>query len=520
MIPRRKFLKTASVSAVAMALPAIGWPREYPGPKKKNVVLLLTDDMGMHLECLGTRGLQTPHLNALAKRGVLFKTANAPCATCSPARTTLLSGQFPNEHLVWHNVFPLEPHHVEGKPMNWAQNILRQKKEGVLHSFNQMGDWWPAPQAGRKPDTLDNQPTLNTILLEQGYYLGLTQKHHIGYPHRFPFDYFRKWRPGLDRTGGENPSYYKGMEEFIQLAGEKPYFLMANLTWTHRPLWHFNGITRLPEPDPAEVEVPPLFPDTPEVRADIAAYYKTIQACDEHIGEIIAAVEAAGQLEETIFVFTPDQGPGFHRYKNTCYEGGISVPLIIAGPGIKARPGISEAMFSHADLAPTLLDMMGLPVPDSMSGFSAKAFFSGETQRTKRQYEFGVYHQPLPDYSSEYPSRSISDGRWKFILNHAPERNYEQAADMRTPGAPWFNKTYGETIRLGEAAPRPFEVLQKLTRRSREEFYDLKADPYEMENLLETPSVMSEAQKQVHEKLKAELKKWMDARGDNGLMIQ
>lgn len=514
-----------------------------PAKHRPNIVLFMTDDNLGELGILGTKGLLTPNLDRLAQEGVLFTKANNPTATCSPARTTVHSGMYANEHLVWHNVFPLTPHHEPGRPLNWVRNDMAGNLAGEVHSFNRLEQWWPVPNKdGRRPTVLDDKPTLNTILRDQGYYLGLTQKHHLGYPHRFPFDYFRMWRPGLDRA--DNPpghkTYYHGMREFMDNAGDQPFFIVVNLTWTHRPFPNFEGITRLPMPDPDAIELPPFLPDTPLVRKDKAIYYTTIQACDEHAGEVIAAIQDAGRYLDTIFIFQPDDGSTFLRHKNTCYETGITLPLIMKGPGIE-RLGIREDLVCATDLAPTLIDMLGLPVPEHMSGISIREFLAGEADSTGRNYNFGVYHQPLPDYTTEYPTRSISDGRWKYIRNFAPEREYRAAADSNTSGTPWYNFTYGEILRIAAENPEfmaqidkqstvellregrgdllSLVVRDRMFNRPAEEFYDLQNDPWELNNLLSDSHRMSREERRAMEHMRTTLAEWMSERNDTGLMM-
>lgn len=482
--------------------------------KRPNFILFVTDDMGRHLGALGTAGLETPKLDALAEEGVLFRNAYTSTATCSPSRTSMLSGLYPSEHGVWHNVFPLAPTDNPDRANETVNVLQRHLGKRPIDGFNQLAQWWPAPGRGPKPVALNDRPTLNTVLRDNGYYLGMTQKHHLGYPHRFPFDYYRKWGPYPQAGKWSTPSNYAGMSDFLRHAGDKPFFLFSNLTFTHRPFHEFRGLTGIERTDPAAVEVPPVFPDTPKVRQDIARYYDTIKVMEEHMKEILAALEDSGKLDNTYIIFTSDHGAGFFRHKNTVYEAGIAVPLLISGPSIKGR-GVTEEFAEVTDLMPTVLELAGIEPPADLSGVSLVPFLTGEKEGTGKTQVFGLYHQPLPNYSSEYASRSVREGRYKYIRNLTPDREFVSAADMITPGPPWFNLTYGESQKTeGE---RGKDLIHALENRPAEEFYNLENDPWELNNLLQG-DLSPEEQKMV-DHLRTSLDEWMLSKNDPGIML-
>ena len=485
----------------------------YADELRPNILIFLTDDMGSHLGALGTKGLKTPVFDQLAESGILFTLGNAPSAISSPARTTILSGMYASQHGVWRNVFPLEPTNNSEIPNEARNALLTNLPPAVVHEVDRPAHWWPAPHLGPVPRILDTKSTLNTVLKDGGYYLGMTQKHHIGYPNRFPFDYFWKWGTPPNYVTGAQPSNYVGMKDFLKRSGNAPFFLFANLTFTHRPYHRFERLTAIERTNPADVDVPPTLPDTQKTREDIAAYYDTIRIMDEQAGEILAALRDSGRLDNTIIIFMPDQGAEYNRGKCTVYEGGITIPIIISGPGIQSRGRVDE-MISQIDLAPTLIEMAGLPAPVNMTGYSFKKYLSGEMKQSPRKYSFGLFNQPVRNLTVDYPSRSIRNDRYKYILNTNPERTYELTPDMDTPGSPWFNIAYGELMKNAKQFPVAYESAQALFKRPKEEFYDLQSDPYELNNLIEAK--LSGEQQQILNELKSRLKLWMDECSDQG----
>jgi N-sulfoglucosamine sulfohydrolase len=445
----------------------------------RNVILLLTDDQGMHMSRLGTRGIQTPSMDRISGQGVFFRQAFSSCASCSPSRSTLLTGMYPHSNGHWRNT------HGPG-----LQDADRQ--------FTRDGDRVDA--VGVHEDV----PTLIEILNSAGYCTGITQKFHLSPPWKYPF---------LERYPGAATARacYETGKRFLEAAGERPFFLMANTGNTHRPFMVRDRERAAAYTVPPEVvEVPPNLPDVEGVRLDLADYLSTVQEADACVGGYLRALEETGHLDDTLIIFTSDQGYAFHRAKATVYDAGTRVPLAIAGPGVTTG-AVSDSLISHVDIAPTVLEALGLDVPPGVQGQSLWPILRGDTALALRDVVFTEHNaHGLPVDRDLYPSRSVFDSRMHYIRNLMPEREYHPPADLLNP-EPWRNRSHQATLDAAATFPIQYGLLQQTLHRPPEELYDLHSDPYEMHNLAE-----DERFRAVRESLRAKLEEWMQRTGDPG----
>ncbi|MEA2069482.1 MAG: sulfatase-like hydrolase/transferase, partial [Verrucomicrobiota bacterium] len=272
--------------------------------KKVNFVLLLTDDQSYHLGMLGVPGLETPNIDALAKRGVFFTKAYSAASSCAPCRSSILTGMNP---------------HSSGHWRNTAGPVLSDPDIEFTRQ-------------GSKVDPVgvhEDIPTLIEVLGANGYFTGITEKWHLGPAWKFPFDF-------RDQANLKPSGSAAAVRKFIEAAEGKPFFLQANIDNTHRPFQlHIKQNADLPRVDQGKVELPPHWPNTSKTRQDYAEYLTTVQHADAVIGAIIKTVQEMGQLDNTIFIYSSDQGFCYHRAKATAYDWGVHVPLSITGPGIK-----------------------------------------------------------------------------------------------------------------------------------------------------------------------------------------
>ncbi|MCF7818201.1 MAG: sulfatase [Kiritimatiellales bacterium] len=467
--------------------------------KQPNFILLLTDDQSYHLGMLGTKGLQTPNIDALAKHGTFFTKAYSAAASCAPCRVSILTGMYPHSNGEWRNT--ITPTLTE-----------------------------PASQFGRNSTTVDQVgvhediPTLIEVLGKNGYFTGITEKWHLSPPWKFPFDF--RDEANLKPEGSAN-----AVGKFIKAAGGKPFFLQANVDNTHRP-WrkHIKINPDLPKVDPDSVEIPPCWPDTPVTRQDYAEYLTTVQHADAVIGAIIQAVKDAGQLGNTIFIYSSDQGFCYTRAKATAYDWGVHIPLSFTGPGVESGV-MSDALVGHVDLMPTILDLAGIPVPKTVQGKSLRRVIEGKAKDVGRAFIVSEHNAHGGAPEEYYPTRSITDGRYRYIWNI----NYGKVPDFdidsmvtdpkfrKVPHQPawmpwdalpsdvWENNACEEIILHKNEFPQQYALLKETFFRPEFELYDLKNDPYEMKNLAANPEYKS-----VVDRMDKTLKKWMDAEDDIG----
>ncbi|MFH1833709.1 MAG: sulfatase, partial [bacterium] len=296
-------MKTAAAALVILAafLSACS-----PAPKPlPNIVFAIADDWSWpHAGAYGDPVVRTPTFDRLAGEGVLFEQAFISSPSCTPSRGAIITGQ----HF-------------------WR-----------LGAGAELWSHWPSRFA--------EYPKL---LADAGYHVGS----------------FRKgWSPGDHPGSPDNPAgkSFKTVEEFFAARPEgQPFCLWFGSSDPHRP--YETGSGAASGMDLAEIALFPHFPDAPEVRGDIADYYFEVQRFDRELGELLDAIAAQGELDNTLVFVTGDNGMPFPRAKANIYDAGARVPLVVSWPARVPGGRRVTDLVSTTDVAPTILDAAGLPVP-------------------------------------------------------------------------------------------------------------------------------------------------------------
>jgi arylsulfatase A-like enzyme len=463
--------------SLAVALGAFAAAAEQRPP---NLLLIVAEDLSPRLGVYGDAVARTPHIDRLAAESVRYTHAFTTAGVCAPSRAAILMG-------------------------------VHQNRFGAGHMRAPEGGYTAVPPPGWKG--------FPELLREAGYYTVNSGKTDYQMSTRLGGAYggpFTLW----DRDGGIGPGFFS--DDFAVWQGREPgqpFFAYLTLLQTHEsqvwPTWQFGDslfhALMLPlrlrnharwqhRTDPAIVSVPPYYPDTPVVRADLARHYDNIAAMDQQVGEALAALEQAGLAEDTVVIFTTDHGDGLPRAKRWLYDSGIQIPLIVRWPGQLTPGTVSEELVSGVDLAPTLLALAGAPVPDPMEG---RVLF-GPMQGEVPDVVFAARDRidELPD-----TVRAARDPRFKYIRNLRPELPYQPpsafAAQMPTQQELTRLHTAGELA--GPAALWFREV------RPPEELYDTVADPHEVHDLSGDPAYAAELTR-----LRAALDDWLEAGPDLG----
>ncbi len=451
-------------------------------PGRPNLLFILTEDQGAHLGFIGTPGLVTPHMDGLARSGVYFDRAFVVYPVCSASKAALYTGLHNHTNGLLNNTLNLH------KP---AAQVTEAERAAPLYRNNRIRD---------------GIPTLVERLRDAGYHQGVTSKLHVLPPGKFPYDEFLG--PG---------SAVVDVAAFIARARQagKPWHLFYNVAPSHRPFP--NRDTQGIRVSPAAVRLPGFLPDTPAVRQDWAEYLAALELADVAVGRALAALRASGEEERTIVVFLGDHGPAFTRGKMTLHDLGLRTPLVIRAPGL--RRGVrSDALASTVDLAPTLLDLLGLAPLPRTHGVSLRPVLAGAAGAPPREYAFAeISHRgPLPNAGLQ--ERAVTDGRWKLIYRekHRPAWRLVQA-DARD-WKPWRNRTYAATLEARERFPEAYRFLTEFDPQNLDgilpalELYDLAADPDELRNLAGDP-----AQAAARERLLGALRRWAVATEDPAL---
>jgi arylsulfatase A-like enzyme len=259
----------------------------------------------------------------------------------------------------------------------------------------------------------------------------------------------------------------------------KPFMAVFNFMTTHE--------SQLFEPTPGrvkpeDVRLPAYLPDTSGIRRDYASYYNLIEKMDAQIGAKLAELETAGLTDDTIVFYYSDNGGVLPRSKRYCYEQGLHCAMVVRVPPrwahlMPQRAGSEvTAPVSFIDLAPTLLSLAGEPIPATMQG---QPFLGHATLRPQR-YAFGMRNRMDERYDMV---RTIGDGRYRYIRNYLP---YLPA--IQNQAFEWLATGYQDWDALRRAGKltavqaRPFEP------RPYEEFYDLSADPDQVDNRIADPA--------------------------------
>ena len=392
----------------------------YHGPEKNkivdqpNILLILTDDQGYHdVSYYGTKDLKTPNIDLIANEGMRFDNFYANCPVCSPTRAALLTGRYQD---------------YVGVP-------------GVIRT-NSLNSWgYLDPKASLLPQELKMA----------GYHTALIGKWHLGLespntPVERGFDYFHGWLGDMmddywtHRRHGINYMRFNGKEidpqghatdlftewsvNYIksQANDNRPFFLYLAYNAPHFPV-------QPPEEWLSKVKARENGID--ETRAKLVAF---IEHMDDGIGQVIEALKVSGQYENTLIVFTSDNGGHLPSKANngplrdgkqSMYEGGLKVPTCISWPGkIKAKSVNSKDLLSM-DIYPTLLEAAGLKPNNELEG---KSFFDGligkeqDNQEAARPLYF-TRREGGTRYGGQ-PIYAVRLGDWKLLQN-SPYEPYE-----------------------------------------------------------------------------------------------
>jgi N-sulfoglucosamine sulfohydrolase len=429
--------------------------------ERKNVLLIVADDLGLQLGCYGDKSARTPHLDALAAAGTRFTHGFASVASCSASRGTLLTGL---------------PTHACGQ-------FGHAHAEHNFHSFRRVKG-------------------LPALLAPASYRSGVIAKLHVQPKEVYPFD--------VEVPGnGRNPvQVAEQARTFIADSGDKPFFLLVGFTDPHRAAKGFANQAKYPPGVPAEkfdprtIPVPYFLPDQPEVRAELAEYYQSVARLDHGVGLLMKVLADAKVADDTLVIFLSDNGIPFPGAKTNLYDAGIRLPLIVKKPGQKAGV-VTAAMASWTDVVPTILDWAGVRKPAALPGRSLLPVV--EQANPPGWDEVYGSHQ-FHEVTMYYPMRMVRTRTHKYILNLAHPLPYPHASDL------WASPTWQGVLRRGDKQMGRRSVEAYLNR-PREELYDLSTDPDELINLAADPKSAGTLTR-----LRSKLRDWQEATGDPWLV--
>jgi N-sulfoglucosamine sulfohydrolase len=425
-------MKTPFFLVIMLWVSNVCFAQSQPAKSRVNILVIIADDMSMNAGIYGDKTISTPGIDGVAKDGVIFDKAYCTASSCTPSRASILTGQYPH-----------------------------QLKEG--------GNLW-----GTLPVSY---PNYTTILADNGYQLGLEGK---------------GWGPGDFKPGGykQNPAGpdYKNFEQFInQLQSEKPFCFWIGSHDPHRP--YSSELKKTVEFNRSALKVPAWMPDNEIVREDLLDYYAAVKRFDQKVESAVNLLKKKGMYDNTFIIITSDNGMPFPRIKANAYEASTNIPLVMRWGNHFTKGKRFDELVSLVDLAPTILNVANINVPESMMGKTLLPLLEkGKTdKRFNTVFTERERHARVREGNLSYPIRAIRTKDYLYIENLKPDRwpagdpKSEEATgafgDIDNGPAKQFlvknrnNPTYEK------------EVKWSLEKRPAIELYDLKKDPNQLNNV-------------------------------------
>ncbi len=324
-----------------------------------------------------------------------------------------------------------------------------------------------------------------------GYYTAHIGKFHHTPRNRFPYDYAH----GDERTA----------PEFVAQYGEdKPLLLVVCTHPPHTP-WVKNTAY-----DGSRITLPPNFVDTPQTRDDRANYYSDVTLMDGILGDVLASLRKHDRLDNTLFVYTSDQGANWPFAKWCVYDAGLRVPLIVRYPGTVTPGSTRDAMIGLADLLPTLIEAAGGEPPEGIDGRSFLGVLTGKIEE-HRSVVFGTHtgnDNGGPGIANHCPARTIRSATYRYIVNLSPETTFTTHITGCKTG-PHYLPHWDSWVAKAKTDQNAERIVQAYQHRPREELFDIENDPHEMNNLAGKAEYAS-----AKLRLRRQLAEWCRQQGD------
>lgn len=431
--------------AVGAALTAAASQANAAKADRPNILWLVSEDNNPFLGAYGDALARTPNLDALAKRGIVFEHAYSNFPVCAPSRFTMLTG-------------------VYASSCAPAQHMRAN---------------------AHLPTSIATYPDL---MRKAGYYCTNADKTD----YNCDIDPARIWDESSPKAHWRNRP------------NSKPFLAVFNSMTTHES----RQFQRQPGAEAfGPFKIPAYLPDTPEMQADFANYYRLISMMDAEMGARLADLAGDGLAEDTIVFYYSDNGGSLPRSKRYCYEEGLRVPLIVYVPPRWRQlspyaPGSRvQQPVSLIDLPSTVLSLAGIKPPATMQGRALLGAFAmpssglvfGMRNRMDERYDF---------------VRTVTDGRYRYIRNYMPHRKLGMRVDFE-----WITKGY-QSLEREHLAGRLNAGQERFFKpKVYEELYDVDADPDQMTNLVAAPS-----QRGTLRRLRRALDRQMLVTRDNGFI--
>jgi len=424
--------------------------------ERPNILWVITEDMGPELACYGTPEVSTPVLDRLAMQGVRYENAFTVTPVCSTSRSGFCTGMYP---------ITIGAH----------QHRTPDSEKRAL-------------PAGVRPVT--------HWLRQAGYYTANIRKLRG-----------KKFGTGKTDWNFKYPKPAFQGDSFDELKSHQPFYAQVNFSQSHR------GWSAPAKADPAKVQLPPYYPDHPEVRKDWAEYLDEITEVDGMIGDLLNALKQDKLADNTIIIMFGDHGRAHVRGKQWCYDSGLRVPMIAYfPPGVKKpenfSPGaVDTQLIESIDITATTLDLAGVKKPKKMQG---RIFLGPRTEPARTE----VFASRDRCDMTSFRIRTVRDNEYRYIRNFMPDRPFLQLNLYKERSYPMISimRTLHEQGKLNDVQDRLFAM-----QRPAEELYHTSEDPHEVRNLIDSNDPQDQA---ALKRLRGELEDWITSADDQGAIAE
>jgi len=428
-------------------------------PDRPNILIMMSDDQSFpHASAYGSKMVNTPNFDRIAREGLLFNNAFCAAPGCSPSRAAFLTGR-----------------HI-----------------------------WQIEHAGTHASSFGKEyRTFVDLLAEKGYATGYTGK---------------GWAPGNFRAGGrtQNPAgpnfgakkgdFATAFDKFLkQRPKDKPFCFWFGSYDPHRGFEKGSGLKS--GKTLAQAEVPPFLPDTPEIRSDLLDYAFEVDRFDRDCGKMLELLEATGELDNTLIIITSDNGMAFPYAKANCTEFGIHMPLAISWKKMFPGGRKIDDLVSFIDITATIHEATGIKAPEKypLVGKSLLTTLSSDKPDSARKFRSGI-HSGRERHSSSryntlgYPQRCLRTEQYLLIKNYKPER-WPAGPSRKFSGKPGSKLSAEDAgyhdidacptlsfLIANKADPKIGKFLKlAVDKRPAVELYDIRKDPGCLTNLADAP---------------------------------
>lgn len=437
-------------AAAAFAVNSFGQQQKRP-----NIIWLSTEDLSPHMGCYGDDVAKTPNIDKLASQGIRFTNVFTTAAISAPVRAGIITGMYQT-----------------------SIGCMHMRTTSYRRSADNPVEFTAVPPHYVKAFT--------EYLRTAGYYCTNNSK--------TDYQFAKDPVPASIWDECSKNAHYKNRPDKSQ-----PFFSVFNWTGTHESQnWNLTKV----KTDPAKVKVPPYYPDNEIIRRNIAKMYDNIATLDSVVGAMISELGRLGELENTIIFFWGDHGDGLPRSKRWLYDSGTNIPLVIKYPDKLKAGTVDSRLIASIDFGPTVLSLAGVPVPAHMQGVP----FLGDQTGQARDAVFAARDRVDESYDM---IRSVRTKDYLYVRNYYPNEPFPI-------WVPYLSNMsiYKEMLRLdAEGSLTGPQKAWFAYSRPPEELYDVKADPFQINNLVNDPKL-----KPVLENMRKRHKEWTLETGDMGHM--